>query len=74
MQELHIPAYLAAIKAHALANYEKDGWDYVVECYDNAQIVEIIKTARTIAGAIKMMRAHVKPRADYRAEIQAEAF
>ena len=74
MQELHIPAYLAAIKAHALANYEKDGWDYVVECYDNAQIVEIIKTARTLAGAIKMMRAHGKPRADYRAEIQAEAF
>lgn len=74
MQELHIPAYLVAIKAHALANYEKDGWDYVVECYDDAQIVEIIKTARTIAGAIKMMRAHVKPRADYRADIQAEAF
>tara|TARA_R110000868_G_scaffold27515_1_gene104309 strand:+ start:394 stop:618 length:225 start_codon:yes stop_codon:yes gene_type:complete len=74
MQELHIPAYLAAIKAHALANYEKDGWDYVVECYDDAQIVEIIKTARTIKGAIKMLRAHIKPRADYRADIQSEAF
>jgi hypothetical protein len=74
MQELHIPAYLAAIKAHALANYEKDGWDYIVECYDDAQIVEIIKTARTINGAIKMVRARIKPRADYRADIQAEAF
>ena len=74
MQELHIPAYLAAIKAHALANYEKDGWDYIVECYDDTQILEIIKTARTINGAIKMVHAHIKPRADYRADIQSEAF
>ena len=74
MQELHIPAYLVAIKAHALANYEKEGWDYVVECYDDAQIVEIIKTARTVKGAIRMVHAHIKPRADYRAEIQSTAF
>ena len=74
MQELHIPAYLAAIKAHALANYEIDGWDYVVECYSDAEILEIIKNCRTEKGAIKTMRAHVKPRADYRADIQAEAF
>ena len=66
--------FTAAVKQHALANYEKDGWDYVVECYDDAEITDIIKTARTAAGAIKMVRAHVKPRADYRADIQAEAF
>ena len=74
MQELHIPAYLAAIKAHALANYETDGWDYVVECFSDDEIYQVIKTARTIAGAIRMVHAHVKPRADYRAEIQAESF
>ena len=48
-------ALIAAVKKHALANYERDGWDYVVECYDDAQIADIIKTARTPTGAIKMM-------------------
>ena len=66
--------YVTAIKAHAIAHYETDGWDYVVECYDDAQIADIIKTARTEKGAIRMMRAHLKPRADYRREIQNEAF
>ena len=66
--------YVTAIKAHALANYETDGWDYVVETYEDAEIIEVIKNCRTEKGAIKMMRAHLKPRADYRAEIQAEAF
>ena len=66
--------YVTAIKAHALTHYEQDGWDYVVECYDDAQIADIIKTARTEKGAIKMMRAQVKPRADYRADIQGERF
>lgn len=67
-------ALIAAVKAHAIEHYEIEGWDYVVECYSDEEIAEIIKTARTPAGAIKMMRAQVKPRADYRADIQAEAF
>jgi len=69
-----IAQYVTAIKAHAIAHYEQDGWDYVVECYDDAQIADIIKTARTEKGAIRMMRAQVKPRADYRADIQGERF
>jgi len=69
-----IAQYVLAIKAHAIANYEIDGWDYVVECYDDAQIADIVKTARTEKGAIRMMRAQVKPRADYRADIQGERF
>jgi hypothetical protein len=63
-----------AVRAYSIAHYEKDGWDYVVECYSDAQIADIIKTARTAAGAIKMVRAEVKPRDNFRAEIQAEAF
>jgi len=66
--------FTAAVKDYALAHYETDGWDYVVECYSDAEIADVIKTARTAAGAIKMMRAQVKPRADYRADIQAERF
>jgi hypothetical protein len=66
--------FTEAVKAHAIANYETDGWDYVVECYEDEKIAEIIKTAHTEKDAIALMRAHVKPRADYRADIQAEAF
>ena len=65
---------VAAVRQHAEENYSVDGWDYVVECLSDAEITEIIKTARTTAGAIKMVRAHIKPRADYRDEIQAERF
>ena len=66
--------FVLAVKAHANTNYERDGWDYVTECYSDADILEIIKTARSAKGAIKMVRAEIKPRADYRAEIQSEAF
>jgi len=67
-------ALIAAVKKHALANYEKQGWDIVIECYSDDDIAEIIKTARTPAGAIKMVRAEIKPRADYRDDIRSEIF
>jgi len=73
-QEHDMSDFTNAVRQHAIAHYEQDGWDYIVECYDDAQIADIIKTARTEKGAIRMMRAHIKPRADYRADIQAEAF
>ena len=63
-----------AVKAHALANYERDGWDIVIECYSDDDIAAIIKKARTPAGAIKMVRAEIKPSADYRDDIRAEIF
>ena len=69
-----INQFVDAVKKHAIANYEKDGWDIVVESYSDNDIAELVKTARTINGAIRMVRAWVKPLADYRAEVQAEAF
>ena len=30
MQEM-----VAAVKAHALAHYNEDGWDSIVECYED---------------------------------------
>ena len=75
--------FIDAVRAYAIAHYlkqvfkknkEQDGWDYVVESYSDSQIADLIKTARSVAGAIKMVRADCKARADYRAEIQAEAF
>ena len=65
---------IAAVKAHAIAHYEENGWDIVVECYDDAQIAEIIGGCRTAKGAIRAVKQHIAPVAGYRADIQAEAF
>ncbi len=42
---------LAAVKAHALANYNS-GWDVVVECYEDYEIALRIVGARTAEEAI----------------------
>ena len=62
---------LAAVRAHATAYYEVDGWDVVIECYDDADIIKIIGDARTACGAITKVRAHVAPYARVRDDIRA---
>lgn len=66
--------FIQAVKNFAIANYEKDGWDIVVECYTDQEIAEIIGKARSEKSAINRVKAHVRPSASYRAEICAEAF
>jgi len=63
-----------AVKAHAIDNYEKDGWDIVVECWADDKIEEIVGRCRTIDGAIRKMRKEVKPVASYRDEIRSTAW
>jgi hypothetical protein len=63
-----------AVKAHAVEHYEEDGWDYLVECYSDGEVEELIGKARTIAGAIKKVGKVMKDKGDYRAEIQATAW
>ena len=65
-----------AVRNHAMANYGKDGWDYVVECYEDSDIIEILSDAdaSTPKQAIKAVGDYVGGVADYRDEIQAEAF
>ena len=62
---------LAAVRDHAVANYEVDGWDVVIECYDDADIIKIIGGARTALSAIDKVRAHVAPYATVRDDIRA---
>lgn len=69
MQEM-----IAAVRAHALKNYERDGWDYVVECWSESEIAAEIAACRTVEGAIRKMRAAVKPLAERRDEVRAEIF
>lgn len=63
-----------AVKAHAIKNYEKDGWDVLIECYEDEQIAGMIGKARTEAGAIKKVGVELGIYNDYRNDIMATAF
>ena len=43
---------IAAVREHAEANYEKDGWDFLVECWEDEDIAEWMGDAETAAEAI----------------------
>jgi hypothetical protein len=65
-----------AVRHHAMANYDVDGWDYLVECYDDGDIIEIISDAEatTVPEAIKAVHKEVKFQDDYRKEIESTEF
>lgn len=65
---------IIAVELHALANYEKNGWDYVVECWGPDDILDAIEGCKTPAQAIRAVGAIVKTLADYRDDIRATAW
>lgn len=70
-----------AVKAHALKNYEKNGWDFLVECWSDAEIAEEInyesdyaKKATTVAQAVKKIGKILRIQDERRREVRAEIF
>lgn len=63
-----------AVKKHALANYETDGWDYLVECWEDKDILECITGATTEEQAIQACLETVKLMDERRREVQSDAF
>lgn len=63
-----------AVRDHAVRNYNKGGWDYVVECYSDEEIEREAHGAKTPREAIRRIGAIVRTINDYRKDIQAEAF
>lgn len=66
--------WILAVKRHAEAHYEENGWDYVIEAWEDRDIAEAIGTAKTEKGAIWNVARAVKVLGDYRADIKATAF
>ena len=60
-QLLNTDFLVRSVRKHAAANYNVDGWDIVIECWDDKEIAEAIGPSRTVSGAIKKIRRHVKP-------------
>lgn len=71
MQEL-----VKAVKDHAKKNYDSNGWDYVVETFEDSEIADEIRKAgaRTERDAIKVLFEIVKLHDDCRKDVQAEIF
>ena len=64
---------VAAVKAHAYSNYNKDGWDYLVECWSDSEIEEELgdgsmSVDRAIAKIGKILKIHDDQRKDAQAE------
>jgi len=64
-------AMVDAVKAHAQAHYDEDGWDYVVETYDDAEIAEAIHGCTKPEYAIIRMGRIIKVRDDVRKDVIA---
>lgn len=67
-----------AVKAHARAHYNEDGWDNIVECYDDAELQELLEEQNpaptTPEEAIKVVHEIVKLWHGREKDIQAERF
>ena len=47
------PVLIAAVRKHAEECYNEDGWDFIVESYEDEELWEVIAGAKTDAAAIK---------------------
>jgi len=62
------------VKRWALANYEIDGWDILVECFSDEEIGSLIGNSITRVQAIRKCRKYVKDMDIRRKDIQATAY
>ena len=65
---------IAAVRKHAVDNYNEDGWDYLVETYNAEEVAELIGDATTIEEAIARAKKVMLLLNDRRIDIKAEAF
>lgn len=65
---------VAAVKEHARKNYEKDGWDYVVETMTDDDIRKAIGKASTITGAVRNVAKLCNLWDERRSEVQSTAW
>jgi hypothetical protein len=59
-----------AVKQHAMNNYNgREGWDFIVECWSDQDIIECIGDAATAKQAIARVRRSSTALADQRSDI-----
>jgi hypothetical protein len=64
---------IKAVRDYALDNYEKGGWDILVECWDDEEIAEVIGGAKTPKAAIAACKRVIGTIDEYRSDVIATA-
>jgi hypothetical protein len=67
-------ALVSFIKAHALAHYEDGGWDVIVECWDDQDIITELGGAETEAEALQAFDFLISILADRQSDARNSAF
>lgn len=62
---------IAAVRRHAEQNYCLDGWDYLVECWEDEDIARVIAGATTVKQAIARAKRTVSVMDEMRSEVRA---
>jgi hypothetical protein len=62
---------IKAVRDHANANWGKDGWDFLVECWGDEDIGQAIGSAKTPKAAIAACKRVVKTMDEHRSEMMA---
>ena len=68
------PELVEAVKAHARAHYEQNGWDMVVECYTDDELAAAIGDAPDEFQAVARVASIACAYDERRREVQAEIF
>ena len=61
------------VREHALQNYDQDGWDFLVECWEDSDIAEHIGDATDLDVAIQRCRRVTRALDEHRREVRATA-
>jgi uncharacterized protein YfeS len=70
-QEKTMNKIIKDLRSYALENYAKDGWDILVECYDDEDIMQDMDGATNLADAIKNVGKWCKLRDERRKEMES---
>lgn len=65
---------IKALRAYAIEHYEEGGWDFLVECWEDSEIIEELGDIDTFEAARDHMAKVLKTVDDYRKDIQGTAF
>lgn len=66
--------WVEKIRAHALEHYNEDGWDYVVESFEDHDLLEDFGDAPDYEAALKKVLQHVKLLDSHRRDIRGTAW
>lgn len=67
---MHTKDMINAVRDYAYQHYGQDGWDYIVECWSDEDILQEIMFCKSAQDAIYAIRRAIKPLADMRDDVR----